>query len=253
MSRSGSTGNSAGICSCCSTSVGSGTCLTSSVVFLGMSVLFLELFTWLTFGDGNLKLRSAPFLYLWQPNYQQAVCQFGRRILHANRPAQRHDALKTSIGSLGTQVRYDALARLAFLFFSANTQLAAVQSYLDRSGANAWQFDANINRFGSLAKIHGRRPRAGDRWQLRLRRLLQNREQASDPFGQSLKLDSLETCRAYTLNHDLCFLRRSARPGPYQILKLVHELRNVCELEIDRRKTHIRDLIELFQTPHDQF
>src|SRR5258707_6387702 len=109
-----------------------------------MSVLFLELFAWLCFGDGNLKFRSAPFLYLWQPNYQQAVCQFRRRIFHAYRPAQRHDALKISVGALGTQVRYDALARLAFLFFSADPQLAAAQSYLDGSGANTRQIDPNV-------------------------------------------------------------------------------------------------------------
>ena len=150
-------------------------------------------------------------------------------------------------------MRYDALARLAFLFFSADTQLAAVQSYLDLGGGNARKFDAHVNRVGSLAKIYGRRPRAGDRGQLGLSRFLQDREQAPDPFGQSLKLESLKARRAYALNHNLCFLRRSTRPGADQILKLVHELRNIRELEIYRRKTHVRDFIELFQTSHNQF
>src|SRR5260370_15921778 len=143
MSRSGSSGNSPGICSCCSTSVGSRTWVTSSSVLLGISVLFLDLFVCLCFGDGNLEFRSTPFLYFWQPNHQQAVGQFSRRIFHANRPAQRHHALKISIGALRTQVRHDALALLAFLFFSADTQLAAVQSYPDLGGANARQFDAD--------------------------------------------------------------------------------------------------------------
>src|SRR5712692_8922161 len=209
MSRSGKSGNSPGICSCCSTSFGSRASSTSSSVLLGMSVLFLGLFVWLAFGDWNLEFRTAPFLYLWQPNYQQAVCQFGRRIFHANRPAQRHHALKIPIGALGTQVRHYALTRLPFLLLSADAQLAAAQSYLDLGGANARQFDANVNRFGSLAKVDGRRPRAGHRWQLRLGCFLQDREKPPDPFGQSLKLDSLESRRAYASSHE----SRSSMPS----------------------------------------
>src|SRR5712692_194262 len=106
-------------------------------------------------------------------------------------------------------MRHDALARLAFPFFSADPQLAAAQSYLDLGGANARQFDANVDRCGSLAKIHGRRPRAGNRGQLRLSCFLQDREQAPDPFGQPLKLDSLESRRAYASSHE----SRSSMPS----------------------------------------
>src|SRR5438128_4971453 len=141
MSRSGNTGNSPGICNCCSASLGSSASVASASMVFGILV---NRSTWprltllaISFGDGNFELGPSSVLNLRQIDKQHSVRQFCRRFLYVDRPVQRHDSIKMPIAALRTQVRDDSLPRAPLILLAADAQLAALQANLNLADADA--------------------------------------------------------------------------------------------------------------------
>ena len=114
MSRSGSTGSSPGICNCCSPSDGLKSRRDFFFVYnchkLILPRILFEMFlfqlvatisTQSSLGvfvfNRDLELCSTPVRNLRQSDQQDAICQFGGRIAHADRPTKGHDSCKASV------------------------------------------------------------------------------------------------------------------------------------------------------------